>query len=184
MSNNLTKVFSTALQKGFDAAKLIVEPKDKALAYAELVKAIAQTGLVVDTEIIEEIKEKETKKKSGKDSLKAESGKGKKKTEEPVEQAPVDETPKASEVTEDIEEDIPEEDDNWESEAIREAKNDQLELLQEYVTAWGEDYVYNTLLEAWSEGTFSGVENVRPSNIDGFLAYIAELVKQNESEAQ
>jgi hypothetical protein len=174
--SNLKKTFLESLQKGFDAAKLITEPKDKAIAYAQLAQAIATTGLIDNAEIEEKDENKETttkKKTSGKDSLKAESGKGNKK-EEVVAEEPT--TPEKVEETSEVVE------DNWDSEEIRSQYEEQLTRLQAYVDAWGEDYVYTDLLNAWTEGAFNGADNVRPSNIDGFLTYIDALVEQSEAQ--
>lgn len=85
-----TRQFVEILNKGLEAAKMITEADKKALAYAELAKAVAQTGLVTgeghesSTTTEEQPKKeakKETKKKTGKDSLSPAAGKGKKKTE-------------------------------------------------------------------------------------------------------
>lgn len=178
---NLTKTFLQTLQKGFDAAKLIELPKERALVYAELAKAIAMTGTIKDIEemeLKEETEEVETKteikketKKKKKNSLKNESSKtSKEKTE-------------TEDETEEVNEEVNEETevvDQWTDE-MSELKAEQVERLKEFVEAWGEDYVYEECLGAWSEGAFTGVDNVRPTNIDGFVSYL-EMISADAEE--
>lgn len=182
---NLTKTFLQTLQKGFDAAKLIELPKERAMAYSELAKAIAMTGIIKDTEEMEiseettekEVTEKETKKKTTskkKESLKNEASKTTKKesSEQNIEE---DESKNIEEPSEDNELE-----DQWTDE-MSELKAEQVERLKQFVDAWGEDYVYEDCLSAWSEGAFTGVDNVRPTNIDGFVSYL-ELISSESEE--
>lgn len=200
MSISLTKTFSEALQKGFDATKAIMDPKDKALAYAHLAQAIAMTGLVeggTDTTNDAEVPvEKETKAKSkkntNKDSLKADAGKGS-ATKEVVEEVEAEiieeneEEPVVEEIVEEIVEETAEEateeeieiDDEWTDEMIN-LKAAQLDLLNQYSDAWTEEYVFNDCVTAWSEGTFSGKDSIRPTNIDGFLTYLEQISESAE----
>lgn len=94
--------------------------------------------------------------------------------EEPIaeEPAPVEEEPVATAPTQEVE--IV---DEWTDEMCT-VKAEQLEILNSYVEAWGAEYVYNDCLGCFSEGTFTGAENVRPSNIDGFVVYLNELAQQ------
>ena len=188
MINTFEFLINTAVEN----LEMIGDAKDKAIICAELAKAIAMSGALrpETTEVIpvpvqeeKEIKEepkKASKKKSNKkDALKTENT----KTPAPVEEA-APEIPEEPVVTPP---EIPEEPaqvpevemvDEW-TEEMQELKTEQLQLLNTYVEAWGEEFVYGDCLSAFSEGALVGGENVRPSNIDGFIVYLNELAQQN-----
>lgn len=179
--NNLTNIYKDVLQKGFDAAKLIIDQDKKALAYAELAKAIAATGLVENLEgVITETETKETKKTESKkttantkkDSLKADAGKGTEVKEEKEEVAPTpveENTSTEAEVT-----------DEW-TEEMTTAKAEALGRLKQYTDAWTEDYVYNQCVPAFFEDkTVLGGDNIRPTNIDGFITYLDQIANSAE----
>lgn len=209
---NLTKQFIGVLQQGLDAAKLITEADKKALAYAELAKSIAMTGLVTGDEnvVIEESKttttktstKTNTKKKSGssnkgKDSLKPEASKGNKVEEKTTEEVAMPEvedttavetvehpgvdTTQVEPVVETQEAEVTEEapaptqeaelEDEW-TDAMCELLAEELNRYNEYVAAWGEDYVNNDCVSAFFEGACTGAENIRPTNIRGFVSYL------------
>lgn len=193
MSLSLTKTFRDALQEGFKAAKNL-ESKDKALAYAELAKAIAMTGLVEDLaegpsdvtdsapkEDTKTVAKTETKKPAAtntkKDSLKTDAGKGTAPVKEAVEEkVPEEEEVVPTEETTAVADEVAI-DEEW-TDAMTSAKAEALETLKAYTDAWGEDYVYNDCVNAWSEGAFSGADNIRPTNIDGFITYLEQISTQ------
>lgn len=177
----MKEVFEFLVQTGMDQIELIAEPKEKALACAALATAVAKSGLLmpmitlegqtacltnVEPEPIKETGKKKAagkKKVEAKDVLKPEAA----KIEAP---API------------VEEQIetpqePVETDEWTDETCTE-RAEELTMLNQYVEAWGEDYVYVDCLTAFTEGAFSGGENVRPSNIQGFLVYLQQLAEQ------
>ena len=195
MINTFEFLINTAVEN----LEMIGDAKDKATICAELAKAIAMSGaLRPETEVIpapvkeekEEPKKTSKKKSNKKDALKTENTKTPAPVEEPV-------TP-AEEPTQEMAPEIPEEPvvtppempeepaqvpevemvDEW-TEEMQELKTEQLQLLNAYVEAWGEEFVYNDCLSALSEGALVGGENVRPSNIDGFVVYLNELAQQN-----
>lgn len=189
--NDLTKLYLDALKKGFEAAKMVTEYKDKALVYSDLAKAIGSTGLVeIPSDVkIEATDSKDSKKKGNKNSLKTEASKPAKEDKadekedneivEPVNESTEDvqdnQESDETNATEQTDEEVTEE---WTEENTA-AKAEVLERLNQFVEAWGEDYVYGDLVSAWSEGAFTGAENIRPTNIDGFVAYLDSL---NEAE--
>lgn len=205
----MRNVFEYLVNTGMEQLDLIADAEKKALICADLAKAIAQSGLLSGSVTVEEKVEtqepkeekkttkKSTKKNSKKDALKPEASKVETTTTEIVEEEI--EVPQAPEVTE-VTEEVPQEPvmeetietpqepvaevemvDEWTDEMC-ELKAEQLELLSAYCEAWGEDYVYGDCLGAFSEGAFSGAENVRPSNIDGFVVYLQELNSQFSQE--
>ena len=109
--------------------------------------------------------------------------------EAPVVETPVVETPVVEEAPQVPQEPIAEEPvatpapaeveivDEWTEEMLT-LKAEQLGILNAYVEAWGDAYVYNDCLGCFSENAFTGAENVRPSNIDGFVVYLNELAQQ------
>lgn len=199
----MIKTFEFLINTGIESIEGIVDPKEKATVCAELAKAIAMSGILRGTEaeettpVVEE--KKETKKKSSgkkssskKEALKTENQK--EETVTPMEEAPVAQTPVAeAEIVEETpqvpQEPIAEEPvatpapteveivDEWTEEMLN-LKAEQLGILNAYVEAWGDTYVYNDCLGCFSENAFTGAENVRPSNIDGFVVYLNDLAQQ------
>lgn len=191
----MIKTFEFLINTGIESLEGIIDSKEKAMACAELAKAIAMSGILRGTESEETLtpteEKKETKKKSTnkrstskKEALKTENQKEETVTpitEAPTEiieeepqtpQEPVAEAPVASQTQTEIE--IV---DEWTEEMLN-LKAEQLEILNAYVEAWGDTYVYNDCLGCFSENAFTGAEHVRPSNIDGFVIYLNELAQQ------
>lgn len=198
----MIKTFEFLINTGIEAVEGIVDAKEKATVCAELAKAIAMSGVLraseVETEEVTPVEEKkETKKKSNKkasnkkEALKTENQKEETVTPMPVEEAPeVPATPVEEVVPEEPQVPVEEETvatpaptqeveivDEWTDEMCT-LKAEQLEILNNYVAAWGDEYVYETCLGYFSEGAFTGAENVRPSNIDGFVVYLNQLAEQ------
>ena len=207
----MRNVFEYLVNTGMEQLDLIGDAEKKATICAELAKAVAQSGLLTAdaVEVVETVEpKKEEKKKSTKktkkDALKPEASKIESTPQEPVMEEETIETPQEpvmeevqeevietpqepvtqEEVVETPQEPVAEEtvmEDEW-TDAMCELKAEQLELLSAYCEAWGEDYVYGDCLGAFSEGAFTGAENVRPSNIDGFVVYLQELNSQFSQE--
>lgn len=196
----MIKTFEFLINTGVQSLEYIPEGEKKASICAELAKAIALSGVLNQTTQIEDntdteekFKTKKTTKKSKKDSLKTENQK--EETVTPIEETTNTEVIKQQyqqpviEEVENVNQEIIEEEitaipetteqmtDSWTEEMCK-IKAEQLELLNRYVEAWGDEYVYNDCLRCFSENTFVGSENVRPSNIDGFIYYLNELAQQ------
>ena len=195
----MKELFEQLINTGVENLEM-VEPAQKSAICAELAKAIAMSGLLVQTPLVaesipaEEVKKEEkkedkkpatkgkgkTKSKTEKEALKPEAGKGKKEekapaapAEEPVAEAPQEPVVEEPVVTPQSHESL----DEWTPELTTE-KKEQLALLQAYVEAWGEDYVYNDCLGAFTNNVLQGAGAVRPSNIDGFVVYLQQLSEQ------
>lgn len=177
----MLKTFESLINTGVEALEMVADAEKKAMICAELAKAIAMSGAlkmdggveVAEVEVVEEKKKAPAKKSAKKEALKPEASKGTPEVpEEPVTEVP--EEPVAEEPVAPAEEPIME--DEW-TEEMQTLKAEQLELLAAYVEAWGQDYVYGDCLSAMTEGQLTGGENVRPSNIDGFLAYLNALAQ-------
>ena len=184
MINTFEFLINTAVEN----LEMIGDAKDKATICAELAKAIAMSGaLRPETEVIpapvkeekEEPKKTSKKKSNKKDALKTENTKTPAPVEEAAPEIPEEPVVTPPEMPEEPAQ-VPEVEivDEW-TEEMQELKTEQLQLLNAYVEAWGEEFVYNDCLSAFSEGALVGGENVRPSNIDGFVVYLNELAQQN-----
>lgn len=197
----MINTFEFLINTAVESLEMVADAEKKATICAQLAQAIALSGALrpeveampvqEESEPVKEEPKKTTKKKSSskKDSLKTENTKAPAKEKEVVEE----ETPQVPEEPVAEEPSVPEEPvqtpaeepaqevemtDEWTDEMAT-AKAEQLELLNAYVEAWGEEFVYGDCLSAFSEGALVGGENVRPSNIDGFVIYLHELAQQN-----
>lgn len=197
----MIKTFEFLINTGVQSLEMVADGEKKAAICAELAKAIAMSGVLRGTEVEEETTPVEEPKTTGKGkrstSKKSNSKKEALKTENQKEETvtPVEEAPAAPEMpTEPVEEapqaPIEEEPtpvpaptaevevvDEWTEEMLT-LKAEQLGILNSYVEAWGADYVYTDCLGCFSENAFTGADNVRPSNIDGFVVYLNQLAEQ------
>lgn len=198
----MIKTFEFLINTGVQSLEMVADGEKKAAICAELAKAIAMSGVLRGTEVEEEPTPVEEPKTTGKGkkttSKKSNSKKESLKTENQKEETvtPVEEAPVAPEMpTEPVEEapqaPIEEEPtpvpapaatevevvDEWTEEMLT-LKAEQLGILNSYVEAWGEEYIYTDCLGCFSENAFTGAENVRPSNIDGFVVYLNQLAEQ------
>lgn len=200
----MIRTFEFLINTGVSSVEGIVDPKERAMVCAELAKAIAMSGVLREPEVEETAEQAEEKKEAkrkaaskGKGNTKKEALKTENQKEETVtpvkEEVAVPETPAVPEepVAPAVEEEVVETPtvapteveivDEWTNEMLT-LKAEQLELLNSYVAAWGEEYVYNDCLSYFSEGAFAGADNVRPSNIDGFVVYLNQLAEQFAQE--
>lgn len=198
----MINTFEFLINTAVESLEMVADAEKKAGICAQLAQAIALSGaLRPEVEAMEMPQKEETKettkeekksskkKSSKKDALKPENTKAPAKAEETTEEAAEEEVPQVPEEPVAETPEVPEEPvqtpaqevemtDEWTDEMAT-AKAEQLELLNAYVEAWGEEFVYGDCLSAFSEGALVGGENVRPSNIDGFVIYLHELAQQN-----
>lgn len=196
----MIKTFEYLINTGVSAVEGIVDAKERAMVCAELAKAVAMSGVLKASDVDESISpadiekpEKETKKNAKssksnkKEALKTENQK--KETSTPVEETVAEEPTVPQEPVEEEVVETPAAEpvqeveivDEW-TEEMQQLKAEQLGILNTYVEAWGEEYVYNDCLGCFTENTLVGAENVRPSNIDGFVVYLNELAQQFSQE--
>lgn len=196
MSKSIKETFVTIINEGYKSTGSITDPYQKATALASLGQAIALSGLITTTTQIAEPAEQA--EPTGKESLKNETGKGKKSTSKakakdeipavneipPVEEVEETEIENPEETTEDITPAVEGElSEEW-TEEMSALKAEQLELLNQYVEAWEASYVYGDCIPAFFEDSTieANEENyweyIRPTNIDGFLAYLSALAEE------
>jgi hypothetical protein len=165
MANESIKgLFITCLEKGMSAAKEIASPTDKAMAYAELSKALALTGMVRENVIpIDNIEPKIT---AGKDAIKNAVTKAEKETVKPETKTPVKEAP--------AEEAVGESSYDW-TEALQTEKSEQLDIVTQFMETFGEDFLLKAAAKV--DSTVVSMDDIRPNNVDAIAAY---LLKEGE----
>jgi hypothetical protein len=178
-TSTIKEIFVKAINNGLKATETIVESKDKAMAYAALASALAQSGLILtnataDTETSTPAVSKDANTKAaapakevkpesktpGKEALKQGTDKGVKPEETKVEAA-----------AEQKEVELPE---TWTDEAV-EIKAEQIEALGKLREEYG-DEIMNQGVEMFSEGVYKTIEDINPRNIDAFLAFVTAMI--------
>lgn len=182
---NLSKTFGELVKQGFEALGTISDPYQKALAAAELAKAVAQTGLVgladeatpATPEEAAEIKEAIKKDDATATKKKAPAPKADKKAAP----APKKEEPKEEPVEEPVEEPTTDEEGaeegGWTADAL-EKYAEELDFIAQLTDQYGEDgpSIMDECVQDWSEGVFKSTEDITPDNIVGFKAYLEMLL--------
>lgn len=183
----VNEMFVNLINEGIKATKTISDPKDKAVACAELAKAIATTGLVFiadsPTETSEDtapnkeaLKEKPKSKQAKKKETTAKETKEEvKETEETAEEPDIKEEAVAA-----IKETEVEIVDEWTDEMV-ELFSEQLAFVQQIQEEYDEETI-NEIVQMFSEGVLNSIEDITPLNIDGFIEYFNMLLEDAEAE--
>jgi hypothetical protein len=163
MANTIKELFVKAINNGFKSTEMIAEAKDKAMAYAAIATAIAQSGLIASNESAGEaeapVKTPAASTPTGKDAIKTGADKGSKAAPK----APA--TPVAPAEIEIVEE--------WTDEMI-ELKGSQVEKLNALKEEYGDD-VINQGVEMFSENIYHSIDEITPLNIDAFLDFVENM---------
>ena len=178
---SVNQMFATMMSEGMTAAKAISDPEKKAMACAELAKALAMTGLIVigdtPTTVVETPADaKEALKEKPKPKQTSKAKEEAKETQEPA----------AEEETEATETEAPAESgqaevvDEWTEEMV-EMFSEQLATIQQLQEEYDEETL-DDCVKNFSEGVLNGIEDISPLNIDGFIAYIQMLLADAEAE--
>jgi len=173
----ISQMFVNLVNDGIKASKTISDPKEKALACAELAKALAITGLVSTSSGDSEAQEVAETKEALKNKPK---GKQKPVKEEEPE---VEETQEVEDETTETEEEAATDAelvDEWTEEMV-ELKAEQLEFVQQLQEEYDEETI-DECVRNFSEGVLNGIEEISPLNIDGFVAYMEMLIADAEDE--
>lgn len=172
----ISQMFVNLVNDGIKASKAISDPKEKALACAELAKALAMTGLVSTLSGDNEAQEVTETKEALKNKPKSK-------------QKPVKEEEPEIEKTQEVEDEVVETEeaatdvelvDEWTEEMI-ELKAEQLEFVQQLQEEYDEETI-NECVRNFSEGVLNSIEEISPLNIDGFVAYMEMLIADAEDE--
>ena len=173
----ISQMFVNLVNDGIKASKAVSDPKEKALACAELAKALAMTGLVSTSSGDSEAQEVAETKEALKNKPK---GKQKPVKEEEPE---VEETQEVEDETIETEEEAATDAelvDEWTEEMV-ELKAEQLEFVQQLQEEYDEETI-DECVRNFSEGVLNGIEEISPLNIDGFVAYMEMLIADAEDE--
>ena len=193
---NVKDAFNGAISEAMKAADLLTDNKDRAMAFAAIASALAQTGLVDNASVDNVKKEKKNdeepkKEKRHSDSLKRSVKKIEKESEEKKEEAPTEteekpEVPKKEfePLNPDPKKKIEEAKEGWTEEWTDEAVEhfaDQLQYLEDFSEKYGVDAT-NECLKEFSSGVMKDIaSDVSPLNIDSvvtaFKAFVAETEK-------
>lgn len=161
---NITELFSKFISEGAKAAQLITDSKEKAIAYASLASACAQSGMVSPAATLpstEDVVAAYAEPKSEKQpETKAEVKEEAKQEAEPTKTSTADDAPSAE----------------WTEESL-ERFSSELQFINEKAEEFGAETI-NAALAQFSDGNFDSYENdVSPLNIVGFTAYMRELME-------
>lgn len=200
---SIKELFIKSITEGMKAAEMVSDASQKALAYAAIASALAETGLVRSKDEVAE--------PVGKEALKPEATKGKSKRKaapvpepEVIEEEVVAEviTPEAVEEEEEVVAEVvtPEQEEavkQAEEEAIEEAS--EVELTEEWTDeasaalaneiqfiaylkeAYDEEQI-NECITSFSEGLFNSLDDINPLNIKGFVAFMQCLIAEADAE--
>lgn len=182
---NVKDAFNGAISEAMKAADLLTDNKDRAMAFAAIASALAQTGLVDNASVDNVKKEKKSdeepkKEKRHSDSLKRSVKKIEKETEEKPEVPKKEFEPLNPDPKKKIEEAKEGWTEEWTDEAV-EHFADQLQYLEDFSEKYGVDAT-NECLKEFSSGVMKDIaSDVSPLNIDSvvtaFKAFVAETEK-------
>ena len=164
---NVRKIFESTINEAIQSAENVTDFKERALAFAEISKALAMTGLVNGA------------------SMEPAGSKSDLEETAPVltEEKEEENTDVVGEVEEEQESsDDTSEEEVWTEEAIEE-KAESLEFLREVRSTYDDENI-NECLSDFSNGLLTNIdEDVTPDNIDAFVIYLKELIEGNEEQA-
>lgn len=162
--------YRQAIEKAFNAAESLTEPRDKAMAYASIAQALS--GLISQNELsaVEDVPKAEVVKESDKPNV------------------PVDDKPKKQMITrEDLKRKPQEPKSEWEptsaewDEESEKNLSKELDYIQVKIEEYGEESINEAVTE-FSSGTIKEWSNLNPLNIRAFTAYLEALEADAESE--
>lgn len=186
----LERIFVDCIKNCNNSLKIITEPKEQGMINALMALAISnvignnKTSIELDNENKENAKDAlkpgadKKKKTTKKKETKVEEPKEEEVVEEkPQEETTVEETPQTEE-SQEVEQQEETEEVDWEN--ISEEISQQVDLLYQYIDAWGSDLVYRYLEQfmALNENDMTD-ENfwsyVTPANIKACIAYLESV---------
>ena len=191
----LERIFVDCIKNCNNSLKIITEPKEQGMINALMALAISnvignnKTSIELDNENKENAKDAlkpgadKKKKTTKKKEIKVEEPKEeevveeKPQEEQPQEETTVEETPQTEE-SQEVDQQEETEEVDWEN--ISEEISQQVDLLYQYIDAWGSDLVYRYLEQfmALNENDMTD-ENfwsyVTPANIKACIAYVESV---------
>lgn len=176
------EMFVSVIGESIKAAGAIIEQDKKAMAYAEIAKALAMTGLVgADSQLESDVSDKKQQTTtSAKDALKNKPNAKKVETapaQEPKAEQPKVEQPKAEEPKAPVEPSV-ELVEVW-NEDMQTAKAEEMKFILEQMEAIGNDEL-EVLIGKYSEGQLSSMTDITPLNVSAFVFYVKQTIKDND----
>lgn len=171
---SVKETFNCMISKAIENAELIETPKDKAVAYAAIASALAQTGRVSDI-IAESVTEPVVQKNA--DKMKKQPGFLPPDKEEILGE-PVEETEKKISEMKKV---TPKFTAEWTDEANAYYEK-EFAYLEKFLEKWGEDG-FNQCLADFSSGTIKDFDGINPLNISALVTYLKEIEAQEEKSA-
>ena len=189
--SNYNEIFRQLIANGVKAAESTSAPGEKALAYAELAKAVAMAMTTKPTNYsaaepetsVAAIAAEKTDSVNGKESLKRTASKAKKEPEPTVAVEPevtateVELHPGLPTYSETIEE--PEIDDSW-TEELLEEKAEQINIINELIETYGPDAM-DKYMTQFSQGVLTTCDEISPMNIDAFILFVRTVNSERTS---
>lgn len=171
----IKETFNGAISEAIKNAELISDSYQKAMVYASVAQALAQSGLLVNGDTVEVVAKTKTEAKAEKKESKPKKTADtlKRQPETIPEEEPVKEPEEASveEVPAENSKDWTEE---WTDEAI-EFFNDELNYITEFVDHWGEESA-NECLAEYSNGSLKDISaDINPLNIKAIVLAFKQL---------
>lgn len=165
--------FNAMISKAIENAELIDTPKDKAMAYAAIASALAQTGRASDLIMAEAVAEVEKPPKKNADKMKRQPGNLPPDKEEILGE-PVEETKKKiAEMKAEKKNEAPKFTEEWTDEAQKYYEK-ELEYIEKFSEKWTTDGL-NDCISEFSSGTIKDIDGINPLNIVGLTVYLKEL---------
>jgi hypothetical protein len=171
----VNEMFASAISEARKSAEMIADHKDKAMAYAAIASALAQTGLVSIQKTdapVDAAKEKAPAKEEKPATTKKNADKMKRQPQDIAPPAE-EEKPKAEE-----KKDEPKFTEEW-TEQAEAHFGEELEYITKFSENWGDDGLDECIKE-FSDGVLKTANDINPLNIVALVQYLKELEAQQE----
>ncbi len=165
-NSNVREYFSKVIGLAMESAEMVVDPKDRAVAYAQIANALATTGLIITGESqLEAVLDTTQSNVSETNEEAQEAVEEVQETAEEVKEETVQEVEKAQES----------------EEQTKEAELDpEVQEAVKYVNDLLEEYEYDEIeaqVAEFAPGVYSTMEDITEDNIVAFAQHLKELIE-------
>lgn len=180
---SIKDTFTTVICKAIENAELIESPRDKAMAYAAIASALAQTGRMGGVEdAAPEAKEPEPKAKKNSDKMKRQPDFMPPDDQEVLGGVRGGSVPKEEKEEPEKKTVEPKFTSEWTDEAEKYYEK-ELQYLMDFVERYGDDG-FSECASEFSKGLFKDLDGVNPLNISALVVYLKEIEKAAEAEEE
>lgn len=180
---SIKDTFTMVIRKAIENAELIESPRDKAMAYAAIASALAQTGRMGCAEdAAPEAKEPEQKAKKNSDKMKRQPDFMPPDDQEVLGGVRGGSVPKEEKEEPEKKTVEPKFTSEWTDEAEK-YYEEELQYLMDFVERYGDDG-FSECASEFSKGLFNNLDGVNPLNISALVVYLKEIEKAAESEEE